>query len=311
MVLWVICSLILAAILTPWAYQGGKALSDLADAKELPHWLDWLAEACGRAKVGRFFSRSLVASGLVLMPFLFKRLHALPGGGNISLRKVPARNAAAQVLTGMVIAGVLLWCTGLIMEAAGAYYDDPGHHGKKVLSKVVAPAIVAPLVEEWLFRGLLLGLWLKFARPLAACVGTSVVFSFIHFLEPPAGYVIANPGSPLAGFELLGKIMLHFADPLFFVADFASLFWIGMILAWTRLKTGALWFPMGLHAGWIIAFKTFNLYHTDAEGNWLHPWIVGESLRSGLAPIVTLIITGVICRFVIKPFGKPDGTTRA
>lgn len=307
MVLWVLCSLMLAAAITPWVYQAGKGFAALAAERDFPHLADWLAEACGRAKIGRFFSRSLVACGVVLLPFLFRRLHRLPGCGTILLKKVPAGNASVQVVTGIVIAGTLLWCTGLLLEAAGAFANDEGHHVRKAFAKVLLPALVAPVVEEWLFRGLLLGLWLKFARPLAACLGTSLVFAFIHFLEPPAGYVIANPGSPVAGFQLLGMIMMHFADPLFFVADFASLFWIGMVLAWARLRTGALWFPMGLHAGWILAFKTFNLLHDDVPGHPLHPWMVGESLRSGLIPLLALGITAGVCFFVMKRF---DGRER-
>lgn len=300
MVVWVISTLVLAAVVTPWLYDAGKALASSARAEQLPGILEWIGASSGRAKLGRFFSRSLMASALILLPLLFWRLRVMASGGAMPLAKLPARSVAAQILTGFVIAGGLLWGMGWVIQHFGAYIPDPTPPSLgKVLKKTLLPAIIAPLLEEWLFRGLLLGLWLKYAKPFAACLGTSLVFGFIHFLEPPSGMAIADPGSPWAGFELLGKIIFHFADPRFFVTDFATLFGIGMILAWARLRTGALWFSIGLHGGWILAFKAYNLVYQEVESSPLHPWGVGDSLRSGLIPLATMVLTAVICHFVM------------
>jgi membrane protease YdiL (CAAX protease family) len=194
---------------------------------------------------------------------------------------------------------------GMILTALGAYLPTPNPpEFGKLLKRMLIPAVAASLLEEWLFRGLLLGLWLRFAKPLAASIGTSLLFAFVHFLAPPDGVVIANPASPFAGFELLGKILLHFTDPLFFVTDFATLFVIGMILATARLRTGALWFSIGLHAGWIAAFKGFNMLHRVVPVHELRPWGVGDSLRSGLLPMLALGLTAVICHFALRRFEK-------
>ena len=64
--------------------------------------------------------------------------------------------------------------------------------------------------------------------------------------------------------KLLGKILLHFTEPMFFITDFATLLAIGLILAWAVLRTGALWFSIGLHAGWIMSFKAFNILLQDS-----------------------------------------------
>lgn len=217
--------------------------------------------------------------------------------------RVTWKSAWIQILVGCVIAGGMLWGIGVILETVGAYAlkSNPPATGK-LLSKVLLPAVAAPLVEEWLFRGLLFGLWLRFAKPVAACLGTSLVFAFVHFLNPPAGTAMADPGHVFAGFELLGKILWHFADPLFFVTDFATLFVVGMILAWARVRTGALWFSIGLHAGWVLAFKTFNMFYEKVPGHSLRSWAVGESLRSGVLPLIALGITALICHFVLRRF---------
>lgn len=298
--------MVLGAAIAPWIYQAGKGLAMHAAANDAGKFIEWLGAACGRAKFSRFYSRSLVISAIVLLPFLFWRIRALRGTEcqlpGIALRVSSWRCAFIQMLVGFAIAGALLWSAGVAVEMMGTYRLNPSPPTTgKFLNKIMIPAAVVPLLEEWLFRGVLLGLWLKMARPLVACLGTSLFFAFIHFLEPPDGSVIADPTSAFAGFELLGKILLHFTDPQFFITDFAVLFAIGMVLAWARVRTGGLWFPIGLHAGWIFAFKGFNLLHTSVEDSPLRPWVVGDSLRSGLVPLFTLGVTALVCHFAMRP----------
>ncbi len=302
MVLWVLAALLLAAAGAPWLYSGGKSLAAAAETRVLPGFLEWLGAACGRADFDRYFSRALLASALLFAPFLLRRVRALGGGKPVAdLAKLPWKSALFQVAAGCLIAGGMLWALGSVLEEVGAYVPKvkPITLGK-LLGKIAVPAVVAPLLEEWVFRGLLLGLWLRFAKAPAACIGTSLFFAFVHFLKLPDGAVTADPALPLAGFALLGQVLLHFTDPQFFVTDFATLFFIGMILAWARLRTGALWFSIGLHAGWIAAFKGFNLLHAVVDDHPLRPWGVGESLRSGLLPLLTLALTAALCHFVMK-----------
>ena len=309
--LWVVSAVILAAVITPWIYRAGDGLANAAAARDLPAALEWLGAACGRACLSRYFSRALVISALALLPFLFRRIRRIrsgTGADGVATRRVSWQSMLVQIAAGCVIAGGLLWATGAVLETLGAYVPKNKVPGIGKLVRGILPAALgASLLEEWLFRGLLLGLWLKFAKPLAACLGSSLVFAFVHFLRPPDGAIIAAPGAPLAGFELLEKILLHFTDPRFFVTDFATLFVIGMILARARLRTGALWFSIGLHAGWILAFKSFNMIYQSVPAHPLRPWGVGDSLYSGVLPLLTLGLTAVICHFVLKRFE----TTRA
>ncbi len=311
MVLWVLAALILAAALAPWFYQAGMSLAEMALNQHLPEPLEWLGFACGRSKFGRFFSRALMFSAVVFLPCLWRRIRRIRAKtGQLAepASLVVWQSALLQLILGCAIAGGMLWALGVTLEALGVYQAtsrrlEIGVFGRKVLMF----AIIAPLVEEWMFRGVLLGLWLKFARPLTACVGTSLVFAFVHFLDPPVGSVVANPASLLAGFRLLGQIFLHFTNPQFFITDFASLFVVGMILAVARVRTGALWFSIGLHAGWIIAFKSFSLLYRQVPAHPLHPWGVGDSLRSGLLPLFGLGLTAAICQFVWWRFKAPLG----
>ena len=303
---WVFCSLLLAALISPWLYQGGKWLGANAAANDLPRVLEWLGAACARSKFGRFFDRSLLISALALLPLLFRRIKSLRRSGDavpVSGPRPSAKSAAVQVIVACLISGGILWGLGGLLRMSGAYVPeaDAPSFGK-LLSKILLPAVAASLLEEWLFRGVLLGLWLRFAKPAAACIGTSLLFAFLHFMQPPDGVVIANPAHFLAGFELLGKILLHFTDPLFFVTDFATLLAVGLILAMARVRTGALWFSIGLHAGWIMSFKAFSLLFEGVTPHYLRPWGVGDNLRSGLLPLLALAFTAGVCHFVLKHF---------
>ncbi len=313
-VLWVIFSLILAATVVPWLHTGGQWLAAEAEAKELPALLESVGASASRADFGRYFNRALMISALVLMPFLVRRmrfLRARRGPVQAAKKRTLWKPALLHVFLGFLIAGGILWLTGSALEAADAFTkrsETPSV--SRFISNAVVPAIGASLVEEWVFRGLLLGVWLRIAKPLAACLGTSLVFAFVHFLEPP-GADLENPGSPVAGFVALGRILLHFTDPRFFVTDFATLFVVGLILAASRIRTGSLWFPIGLHAGWVFTFKAFNLLHRHDSGSPLSPWWVGDNLRSGIFPLLALVATAAACHFVLRKIpsaaGQPSG----
>lgn len=307
-VLWVMVSLLAAAALSPWLVQGGRWFAGLGEAGRLPASLQWIAESCGRAKFDRYFSRSLLISALLFLPVLSARIRRLRISADYQgtrFRSHRPLDIALQLVIAATISGTLLWLLGVYLAHAGAYLPKANQVGfGKLVSKVFIPALGASVVEEWLFRGVLLGLWLRYAKPTMAVAGTSLLFAFLHFLSPPEGAVIADPGHPFSGFRLLGLILLHFANPLFFVAEFVSLVAAGVILSWARLKTGALWFPIGLHAGWIVAFKAYNQLYESVPGNALHPWWIGDSLKSGLLPLVTLALTALACRFVLPWFDR-------
>lgn len=302
-VMWMIGSLVLAAAMAPWLFQLGKWFAETAAREDLPSALEALGVSCRRAELGRYFSRSLIVSALATLPLLIWRIRILGGNdkGVMSLRKTSWNLAAAQLLMGCLIAGCLVWCLVLVLENQGAFVRDSKDPSfRQLMGKVLLPTLAAPLIEEWLFRGLLLGLWLRSARPLSACLGTSLIFAFLHFLSPPEGFQIANPQAPGAGFELLAVILFHFTELQFFITDFATLFVVGMILAWTRVATGSLWMAIGLHAGWVFTFKCATIYYDAAANHWLRPWGVGENVRSGLLPMLSLVITAGLCHLAMR-----------
>jgi membrane protease YdiL (CAAX protease family) len=305
-VLWALMALLLGASISPWLYQSGKSLAAHAASADLIAPLEWLGSACQRAKFSRFFSRSLVVSAVTLMPPLLWRIRMIrKSRGEIAAVsfRLPWQSGLIQFTLGCAIAGGVLYGIAVVLQHLGAYApaDHPPTFGR-ILKKVLVPALAASVLEEWLFRSVLLGLWLKFTKPLTACIGTSLIFASVHFLQPSNGVVIANPASTLAGFELLVKILSRFTNPQVFLADFFTIFTIGMMLALARFRTGALWFPIGLHAGWIIAFKGFGIFHQAVENNPLESWGIGDTIRSGVSPLLILGITAILCHYVLRRF---------
>jgi membrane protease YdiL (CAAX protease family) len=308
-VLWVIGSLVLAATLAPWIFQGGKWLGGLSGEGNLPAVLEWLGAAAARSSFDRFFNRSLLLSALLLLPLLLARLRRLRRQvepWRSPTTTYPWKTRWLHFGVGFLVAAGLLWLLGSALEAAGAFQARPETPSfGKFLRKALLPAAGASLVEEWFFRGLLLGLWLKLAKPMAACIGTSVIFAAVHFVELPAGAVITNPAAADAGFRLLGLSALHFTDLRFFAGDFLTLFVVGLILGTARIRTGGLAFAIGLHAGWVFTLKGFHLlHHADPESR-LSSWAVGNDLRSGLLPLATLAVTGAVCHFILPRLPGP------
>ena len=303
-VLWLIGTVLLAAILFPWIYEGGKAFALHAGSHELAPLWESIGRSARRADVDTYFSRSLYAAVLLLLPLLIFRLKKIRrssgSGATVRMEALPWKSRILHLVSAIVLAAGLLWLLGGALKTAGAFAADPdAARISRIITKALLPALFGAVIEEWLFRGLLLGIWLRVLKPGAALFTVSLIFAFVHFLAPPEGSAIAEPGAPLAGFQLLGLILGHFLNPQFIAAEFLVLFTVGMILGATRLRTGSLWFPIGLHAGWIFAFKSFNMLHLE-QASALRPLWIGESLRSGLLPLATLLVTAVICHFTLR-----------
>jgi membrane protease YdiL (CAAX protease family) len=292
-VLWVVASILLASLVAPWIFGIGKDFAlRHGDSDGLA---GWLAGSCERAKFGRYFNRCLMLSALFLLWPLLWRIRLLGRGrpGPLaSLAGIGWRLGLRHGAAGFAIAAGLLGLLGVALAWGGAFMPLDGWPSTSALMKrVLLPAIGASLAEEWLFRALLLGLWLRITGPWQACMGTAAVYAFVHFLEPPKGHEIADPQAATAGFELLGLILRNFLNPQFIAAEFLTLFTVGLALGWARLKTNSLWLPIGMHAGWIFAFKCFNQLHAPVTGHPLQPWLIGPSLKNGLLPLATLAIS--------------------
>lgn len=312
-ILWLAASLFAAALLTPHLYGWGKALFASTELVDYPAAVESIASSAGRAKPDRYFSRSLLVSALTLLPLLIRRVKSLPRDPSAdvyALRRSPWSKRLTHLASGLLIGSGSLVALALVLEACGAAVPrETGFSVTKFFSRAFVPALGVGIIEELLFRGLLLGLWLRTYSVRTAWIGSSVMFSVAHFLSPPDGMVIADPRAWYAGFEILGGTLGHFANPLFFVTDFTTLTLIGLLLGWCRIRTFSLWLPIGLHAGLVLALKTISMVRGMNIESPLPQWLIGNDLKSGLMPLAALGICFACCTIIVRIFPAKSETS--
>ncbi|MBN8419025.1 MAG: CPBP family intramembrane metalloprotease [Verrucomicrobia bacterium] len=254
----------------------------------------WLLAEIERAQFTRYFNRAVLVCAIVLIwPFMrWVRLERslLPAWR-------PYETGLKQWALGFVLAAGLLLALGFIFLQMGAYQLRPDPRWWK-LEEPITAALGAGAIEEFFFRGLLLGLLLRTMTETKALISLTLVFALVHFLKPPEGWQIADAAVTWSsGFLVLRQIAAGFGDVHFLLAEFATLFAVGWVLAKARMQTGALWAGIGLHGGWVFGLKYFSAL-TTYSGNWL-PWI-GANLKVGLMPLGTVLLTGWIATRLLR-----------
>ena len=297
--------IVTAGLLAPLLWHGGRGLAGMIVSfkqQETP-LLGWLGRKMAEADFGRYFNRAFLVAALGwLWPFL-KWMRVSRAA--IGLERNEQR--AADFAGGFMAAAGLLLAMGFFFMWRGAYQwrVDPGFTGK--LPRVLMSAAVVPVLEEFLFRGVFLGMALRAARPWAAILAVSGIFAVLHLVKPPDPLPASLASQPInwtSGFEMMSVIFRSYGDPGRFVSEFATLLAVGLILAWTRTFTRSLALPMGLHAGWIFGVGFFALLSRTSKGLRRGEWVmdfggikvplIGENLKLGLAPLLVLSLTAVV-----------------
>jgi uncharacterized protein len=275
--------LLLAATASPWLYGWSKAALAHVDASQWP----WHEVA--RADFARVFNRSVLLAALIVLPLYGRHL----GLSRKTLPPLlPDRAALLHALLGFLLAAGLLLALGYGYVQQGIYrMRSPAPW--LALQQPITAALGAGILEELLFRGLILGMLLQTLSRRAALLACTFLFAIVHFLTPPETLpqVEVNAGS---GFWLLGVILQHFTEVDFLLAEFCTLFAVGWALVQARMATGGLWLSIGLHTGWVFGLKWFSaLTRTSPalkHGDYL-PW-VGVNLKAGLLSLIVVTLTG-------------------
>ena len=337
LVLYIISCFLLAALLTPWLYNAGTVLGEVTEGESFNKAVDYVGKHARKADFPDYFKRSLLISALLLLlPLLFSMrlrnepapLRESPWSVYLPSRAVaqaegqPLRNTKwgpLQLGIGFLLAAGLLCGMGWLLLSMDWFALKDPIPWKKAWSKSVGPSITASLLEEIVFRGVLLGICLRTFRPAPAIVLVSVGFAALHFLQPPddvavfvrgepvpEGAMFIDPNSGISGFQLLQAIALRFRDFELVLFEFISLTVVGLILAYARYATSSLWLPIGLHSGWIFAYTFFDRIasrNPDLDSNL--QYVIGSDLKEGVVPLATLAITAVLVFLFARMFRKP------
>ncbi len=282
--LYLAATVILGALLAAPLYWGGQWLA----RQDL---LEWLADTPFR----KFFHRALLIAAIVLLWPTAKWLK-IQSAKALGLKRNPHwwRDAAtgfgASFFMMALLAAVLLGIHFVKLRT--------NLHGAD-FAKIAVSALTVAFLEEWLFRGAILGLLTRAMHAGWALFATSALFSILHFLKPDTENFAGTVGW-LSGFKLIPGSFAQFGEPWLVAGGFTTLFCLGWLLGWARLKTHSLAMSIGLHAGIVFGFMSFS----KATRRLLRvqetlPWFGGD-LKVGLGSIIVVLLTGVIVWIAVR-----------
>ncbi|MGK0185938.1 MAG: membrane protease YdiL (CAAX protease family) [Verrucomicrobiales bacterium] len=288
-------TVLLGALLAPFLFKGGMAVAEMIEQfRLLKHKpLAWLHQVASESGFQRYFNRAVLIAALIGLWPLLRALKM--SRKDFGLQKDPF--AGQHLIIGFMLAAGLLLQLGLGLATAEVFQPNRNLDLSGAFKQAAITAGCVAVLEEVLFRGVLTGLLLRSLSARKALIAVAVLFAALHFLKPPHGLEIAPESVGVGtGFWLVGIIFKTFANASMLLAEFGTLLMVGLLLGYARWRTGALWLPIGLHAGWVFGVFMFRgVFSGKAEvkaGDYL-PWI-GENLKTGLLPLIVLTITGAI-----------------
>jgi len=298
-IVYLLAVVVAGGLVAPLVFAAGQALAAGGVT-------DWLA----KFPFHRVLSRCVQVSALVLLwPALrwigLRRIRDL-GLQRNSLRVI-------DVVVGLVLAVGLVFLIGAFFLSVGWFTLRPDPEWSK-LGRVVLTAAAVGSIEEFIFRGVVLGLCLWSLRPVGAVFVSSLLFAVVHFLRPARGSLGPGEVHWWSGWSELGSFVSAWPSPGLLVAGLASLFAAGWILGTAAVRTKSLWLPIGLHVGWVLAQQTSQIFLRPSPEDgiahlpWVGPNLVSGAVPTGLFPLLALGLTGVLVHFYLRYVFRPVET---
>jgi hypothetical protein len=153
---------------------------------------------------------------------------------------------------------------------------------KMIMSLLLA--LLIGVVEESVFRGMLLAGLKKNMPAIAAVLISSAYFAALHFLDSKTE-IPRQQLNVFSGFILLGEAIENVLNPKN-VSAFFSLLMVGAFLAVLRTQVKeSLGLCIGCHAGWVWQIKVSgSLFNTDYSSKYLY---LVSSYNYVVGPLVT------------------------
>ena len=255
----------------------------------------------------RYFSRSVQVSALILLwpAFCWIGIRHLR-----ELGIVPNARWRGDLLAGFLMALLPVVLMGMVYIHQGVWVIEGPVNPARFLT-IGASAAAVSFLEEFFFRGVILGLCLMAMSRWSALVVSAVIFSVVHFVKTSK----SGRGDPVrwsSGFEQI-PLAFSSAPPWPLLGwGFLSLLVAGLILGVATSRTRSLFLSIGLHAGWIFGQKglellaKFNAKPADALLPWAGPNVVSGAVPTGLVPVGVLLLTGILVLSRLRHVEKKD-----
>lgn len=228
---------------------------------------------------------------------------------NIGLKINPDKNLT-QFCYGMLYGLLMLAVLAAGFVAFGIYDLNSSREINvavmvQLLLGALFTGIAVALFEETVFRGALLQGLRKQTNTNTALLSVSLIYAAVHFIQypqPAAGETIGWLTAPLAFVPVYSHLIS--AET---VDAFMSLFMLGLLFGFVRIRTGNIIQCIGLHAGLVAGIKLFRFfaeYNPDNSFNYL---VSNHDYRLGWLSFIWLLI--VTIGYFIYLHRKPRAQT--
>jgi len=170
--LFTILCLLIAALIAPPVYHWVKGWAADNVNTDLPGWLDSARGSIERSKFERVFKRCYMFVAIVLMYPFIRSLKDKSGSKEVKAplktRLNPGPQGWKDLFMGFVYAVGYMGFLLVILLNIGWVEAKPGASVGEAIVSALTPTIMASLIEEWLFRGVLFALLLRSLSPWKA-----------------------------------------------------------------------------------------------------------------------------------------------
>ena len=181
-----------AALLAPVLLVVGQGFLSFASARGWrdSQWIGWIVKAAETTRLPGYFDRAALIVALTGLWPLFRALK-LTRADTVGTERFPGgiRNG----LRGFILAAAVIALMGVVfsmMDVCCRASDSPAwrNFGPPIVS-----GLCVAVIEEFLFRGAMLGVLRRSFQPRMAMLVTTGLFAVLHFLKPPARDAFKDP----------------------------------------------------------------------------------------------------------------------
>jgi len=208
---------------------------------------------------------------------------------------VPARGAMRSYAAGFLAGAVPIIALIVVLVLLGARRVElrasVGMLAWYTL-KFVLLGIVLVVLEEGVFRGLVLG---DLARSFGVRIGVVVASAFFaatHFLGVSDAWRAVPDPNPGA-FEVVTAVLTGLERMVREWPELVGLFLVGLILSILRVRSGALYLGMGVHAGWfwVRSIDRYFVREVESVVEAHRTWLGTSQYLDGIVGWLALLAT--------------------
>ena len=317
--LFFILTILASAVISPWLYNAGMLLAEVGQSRDLNPILDWAANRCSGRAFATYYDHTLLISALALAgPFIMwcnlseqsSRQPANPW--RVKLAKSRSSSQCGQALyrdpkatlhfgIGLLIAVSLVTIPIVMIHMSGWLSFRHSVDYPNIIVKGLVSATIIAVICEWLFRGMLMGIFLRAMHPALAMVFISLLYAVICSLMPGGSEILTDPDKADAGFRMASMMIAELMTLEKFVFSFMLIFCFGLVLAYARYRTASLWLPIGLHLGFVFPYNMLSQITTLGPKSSQIPKILkGPDGSSGMLPFYLLIISALLVHIILQ-----------